>query len=72
MVPPHGNCEARKELNHKIYILLKHARWSSRRIAKELGIGKSRVQKVVKRENLQGGHVGDTWCSKRPWKVTTF
>ena len=55
MVPLNDNHEAKEELNYRIYTLHKHTTWSYKRIAKELGFGKSRVQEVVKMENLWGG-----------------
>jgi transposase len=41
-------------------------------IAKALGVGKSRVQEVVKRGNLLGDHIEDAWHSRLPRKVTAF
>jgi transposase len=66
MAPLHGNREAREELKRRMYTLHKHARWGYGRIAKELGVGKSRVQEVVKRGDLQGGHIEDAWRSGPP------
>ena len=42
------------------------------RIAKKLGIGKSRVQEVVKSGNLWGGYVEDARRLGHPWKVIAF
>ena len=55
MVPLHGICEAREELNCKTYTLHKYARWDYKQTAKELGIEKSRGGICgVKRGNLWG------------------
>ena len=59
MTPPHGNRETREELNLWIYCLHKDAGWSYERIAKELEVGKLRIQEVVERGNLRGGYVKD-------------
>jgi transposase len=72
MVPLHGYCEVREELNRRIYTMHKHAKWVYGRITKELGVAKSRVQEVVKRGNLRGGHVEDARCSGPAQKVIAF
>lgn len=60
----------KEELNKRIYTLYNVIHQSYERIAKVLGIRKSRVQKMVMRRDSQEGHVEDEPCKGCQWKIT--